>query len=214
DRGGIARRQPQQQEHDQRHHAHHGNGGQYAAKQISEHPCPNLTPAGDADLVSAVSVSGQQIPCHWTNFERMRGRIPRLRCHPRMSALALTREVRAHLGEPRRMATVRAAHPSRRAPDSVSALPGERAPQYDVRAVATAVHYSSVANSPAIRRPRSARLSTSICSLSVCASAPRTPSPSSVGMPIAPVKLPSEPPPALPWGSSTPSDFATPRAFS
>src|ERR1700720_4199123 len=53
-----------------------------------------------------------------------------------------------------------------------------------------------------------------MCSLRVCASAPRTPSPSRVGIPIAPVKLPSEPPPALPCGSSTPIAFATPRAFS
>ena len=37
DSRGIAGRQPQQQEHDQRHHAHDGDGSQYAAKQISEH---------------------------------------------------------------------------------------------------------------------------------------------------------------------------------
>ncbi len=37
DRGGIARRQPQQQEHEQRNHAHHGYGGEDAAKQKSEH---------------------------------------------------------------------------------------------------------------------------------------------------------------------------------
>ncbi len=37
DRGRIARRQPQQQEHEQRNHAHHGDGGEDAAKQISEH---------------------------------------------------------------------------------------------------------------------------------------------------------------------------------
>ncbi len=37
DRGGIARRQPQQQKHKQRHHAHHGNGGEDAANEISEH---------------------------------------------------------------------------------------------------------------------------------------------------------------------------------
>ena len=42
DRGGIARRQPQQQKHEQRHHAHDGNGGQNAAKQISEHRCPSI----------------------------------------------------------------------------------------------------------------------------------------------------------------------------
>src|SRR5581483_7405396 len=74
--------------------------------------------------------------------------------------------------------------------------------------------YSRVASKPAISRPRSARLSTRMCSLSVCASAPRTPRPSRVGMPIAPVKLPSEPPPALPCGKSMPSCFAIPLALS
>ena len=37
DRGGIARGQPQQQKHEQRHHGHHGNGGKDAADQITEH---------------------------------------------------------------------------------------------------------------------------------------------------------------------------------
>ena len=41
DRGGIAGRQPQQQKHKQRHHAHHGDGGEDAAKQISEHLFPS-----------------------------------------------------------------------------------------------------------------------------------------------------------------------------
>ena len=40
DRGGIARRQPQQEKHEQRHHAHDGNGGQHAANEISEHRHP------------------------------------------------------------------------------------------------------------------------------------------------------------------------------
>ncbi|GCC49253.1 hypothetical protein chiPu_0033645, partial [Chiloscyllium punctatum] len=39
DCGGVARRQPQQQEHEQGHHAHHGNGSEDAAKQISDHRC-------------------------------------------------------------------------------------------------------------------------------------------------------------------------------
>ena len=72
DRGGIARRQPQQQEHDQRDHPHHGNGGQYAAKQISEHPCPNIRrePVDRSGAISfpAGSVSGQQFLCHCTSF--------------------------------------------------------------------------------------------------------------------------------------------------
>src|SRR3954470_20616151 len=74
--------------------------------------------------------------------------------------------------------------------------------------------YSRVASSPAISRPRSTRLSTSIYSSSVWPLPPRTPRPSRVGMPNAPVKLPSEPPPALACGSSAPSDLAIPRAFS
>ena len=40
DRGGVAGRQPQQQKHKQRHHAHHGNSGEDAAKEISEHLDP------------------------------------------------------------------------------------------------------------------------------------------------------------------------------
>src|SRR5262249_53840012 len=74
--------------------------------------------------------------------------------------------------------------------------------------------YSRVASKPAISRPRSARLSTMMCSLSVCGSAPRTPRPSSVGTPIAPVKFASDPPPALACGSSMPSCLAMPLAFS
>ena len=50
-------------------------------------------------------------------------------------------------------------------------------------------------SNPAISRARGTRLSISTCSSSVCASAPCTPSPSSVVTPIAPVKLPSDPPP-------------------
>ena len=61
---------------------------------------------------------------------------------------------------------------------------------------------ASVANSPAMRRPRLARLSTSMNSPSVCIASPIAPRPSRVAMPIAPVKLPSEPPPALCGGMS------------
>src|SRR6185312_2594424 len=74
--------------------------------------------------------------------------------------------------------------------------------------------HSSVARSPAISRPRSARLSTMMCSLSVCGSAPRTPRPSSVATPIAPVKFASDPPPAEACGSSIPSCLANSLAFS
>src|SRR5262249_28051971 len=74
--------------------------------------------------------------------------------------------------------------------------------------------YSNVASSPAISRPRSARLSTMMCSLSVCGSAPRGPRPSRVGMPMAPVKFASEPPPAESCGSSMPSCLASSLAFS
>src|ERR1700681_439320 len=175
DRGGIAGRQPQQQEHKQRNHAHHGDGGEDAAKQISEHfdPLQMWQPVIRLAQTwfTAGSVSVQQIPCHWTA------------CVARVKRS----ETRGHIH---------------------AGIPRFRSASSGLR------NYSSVANSPAISRPRSARLSTSICSLSVWASAPRTPNPSSVGIPIAPVKLPSEPPPALPWGRSRPICAATPRAFS
>src|SRR6185369_6026395 len=148
DRGRIAGCQPQQQKHEQRHHAHHGDGGEDAAKQISKHLDP-------------------------TQCDGRHRRSSRT-CDP-----AATYQVSKSCANAAKVGT-----------------------------------YASVANSPAISRPRSARLSTSICSLSVWASAPRTPRPSSVGTPMAPVKLPSEPPPALPCGSSWPRPLAMLFAFS
>ena len=58
DRGGIAGRQPQQQKHKQRHHAHHGDGGEDAAKQISEH----LDPLVVGELGSVGSCPGFRPP--------------------------------------------------------------------------------------------------------------------------------------------------------
>ena len=43
DRGGVAGGEPQQEKHEQRDHAHHGNGGKHAAKQISEHDDVNAS---------------------------------------------------------------------------------------------------------------------------------------------------------------------------
>ena len=74
-RGGIARGQPQQQKHEQRHHAHHGYGGKDAAKQISEHRFPSQmrqpSIAAVADLFPA-SVSVEQIPCHGDRRQSLR----------------------------------------------------------------------------------------------------------------------------------------------
>jgi hypothetical protein len=70
--------------------------------------------------------------------------------------------------------------------------------------------HSSVANSPAISRPRSRRGCRPRYARQACGHWHRTPRPSRVRIPIAPVKLPWEPPPALAWGSSAPM----PRAFS
>ena len=72
----------------------------------------------------------------------------------------------------------------------------EKVPPGQARYHANPAHPSR-ASSPATSFPRYARLSTMMCSSSVCAPAPATPSPSSVGKPIAPVKLPSDPPPEL-----------------
>src|SRR4029079_6332976 len=146
--GGISGRQPQQQKHEQRHHAHYRDGDEDAAKQISEHLDP-------------------------TQCDNRRRRSSRTHIPAAAYQVSKSRANAAKVGT-----------------------------------------HASVANSPAISRPRSARLSTSMCSLSVCASAPRTPRPSNVGTPIAPVKLPSEPPPALPWGNSRPISRAIPRALS
>src|SRR6202022_1108152 len=193
-RGGIARRQPQQQKHEQRHHAHDGNGGKNAAEQVSEHqvhplcrPCESTNPyAGKsrcnvgADVRNDDAGRGLWVPDFAGTTDRDCGTL-------------------------QKSITMLLSHSA--APMQVLANP---VPSGQERSSC----YSSVASNPAIRRPRSARLSTSMCSLSVCASAPRTPSPSRVGIPIAPVKLPSEPPPALPCGSSRPIAFATPRAFS
>lgn len=55
--------------------------------------------------------------------------------------------------------------------------------------------YVNRMSNPAIKRARSTRLATSICSFRVCKPSPRTPNESRVGMPKAPVKFPSEPPP-------------------
>ena len=61
---------------------------------------------------------------------------------------------------------------------------------------------------PAIRRPRRTRLRPR-CAPPACARLPPSqPRPSRVGMPIAPVKFPSEPPPALLWLMSMPSSIA------
>ena len=72
-------------------------------------------------------------------------------------------------------------------------------------------------NKPAIMRPRIARLSISICSSSVWNLSPATPRPSKVGTPIAPVKLPSLPPPELScrkgWPKSLARDFAMATSF-
>jgi hypothetical protein len=71
-RRGIAGGEPQQQKHEQRHHPHHGDGGQHAAKQISEHRYPlDQAATGSpvaADVVPASNVSVQQILCHCTQF--------------------------------------------------------------------------------------------------------------------------------------------------
>jgi len=41
--GGIAGRQPQQQEYEQGHHTHDRNGGKHAAKKVSEHCGANIS---------------------------------------------------------------------------------------------------------------------------------------------------------------------------
>ncbi len=63
DRGGIARRQPQQQEHEQRHHPHDGNGGQIRgeadiraslSQRLVKHVAKHLQPTGRS--TGAVSI--------------------------------------------------------------------------------------------------------------------------------------------------------------
>ena len=66
---------------------------------------------------------------------------------------------------------------------------------------------------PRERRPPRERRRMSTCSCAACAPSPIAPSPSSVGTPSAAVKLPSDPPPALPSPSSRPRAAATADAL-
>ena len=75
-------------------------------------------------------------------------------------------------------------------------------------------YYSSVSSNPAISAARGARCCHRMCSWLACAPAPGQPRPSSVGTPIAAVKLPSDPPPRCWRGNAIPTVSAMPRALS
>ena len=71
-------RQPQQQKHKQRDHAHDRDGGEDAAKQISEHLDPlvvgELGSVGSCLGFRATSVALEQVPCHCTCVFAMQAR--------------------------------------------------------------------------------------------------------------------------------------------